>query len=202
MNTKTKEKNVLVTGNFKEGIEPLIKEYQGKKMPQRKYVALREKLIGHFKKEELTGPERDFLLLILKRERHQGTISKPDWYMLSAYEWESALGRCIVKDINNPPRALHLKIGMPCRYIADWEKDRYAVYAERTIPPEHQLNGRAASLHNKGEIVPDSLLPKEKKVIHYFNFTAKEFDAWFERTDESPLEMPAIKPASEVDYEF
>ena len=83
------------------------------------------------------------------------------------------------------------------QYDYNHENGKYHVYVIREIPVEFRLNKRDAAYYNKEGHVKEERLKEygESSAFHKYTLTAREFDAWFEKTDDNELFDPS-KPAT------
>lgn len=178
------------------GLDLLKKEYHTGKMPPRKLVALRVKLISLVKEEKATEDEQEFMEAILRRERSLGRILSSDKYLLNKIEFDRCEDKAFVKT-DDAPVVHHLKKDMECKYVYDPEFNdgkakedsigRYYVYVPRVIPTEYQLSNATALKELKGHPTDPSEYPAPKILIHRLALKKKEFERWFEVEDEDIL---------------
>ena len=75
--TKPQEKTQGTIAN----LDDLRKEFLSGKMPEKKHIALRVKLISLFKEKKISEDEQKLMETILKKERIRNTILTSDDYM-------------------------------------------------------------------------------------------------------------------------
>ncbi len=190
------------------GLAILREEYRTRKMPERKLVALRAKLVALFMSEEITEKEQDLMELILRTDRNAGKIHDAHHYMLNKIEVERVDGVCVVKT-DDAPIVHHLYKNLECKYYYDHEYDdkklkpdsigRYQVYVPRVIPTDHQLSMATARKELKGHPTTPEDYELPKTVIHRVTLKPREFNAWFEIEESDILKPEATK---EVEYTF
>jgi hypothetical protein len=190
---------------------PLLKrEYLTSKMPDRKLIALRSKLVSLFKSGEITDEEQDLMETILRRERGLGKIATEDHYLLNKIEYDrldDKESKCVVKT-DDAPIVHHLKKHMECKFLYDAEYNdgkgradsigRYQVYVPKIVPGEFQLSVKTVLKELKGHPTEPSDYPGDKILIHRIVIKPKEFEAWFDIEDDSIL---SAKP-TEAQYVF
>jgi hypothetical protein len=180
------------------GLAALKKEFKSGKMPERKLIALRNKLLEVHKVSLHSEEEGDLMEAILVRERARSTITMPDAYVLHAIEQERCEEECEVK-IENPPQVHHLSKGLKCKFFFHSDDDRYIVYVPRTVLPEHQMSRELILKEQRGHFADESAYPKEKILWHRLSLTQKEFNAWFDILNDSILSEEQPK---EEEYKF
>jgi hypothetical protein len=181
------------------GLAALKKEFKSGKMPERKLVALKNKLIQVYKSNLHSEEEGELMEAVLIRERARATITMPDSYILHAIEQERCEEECEVK-IENPPQVHHLTKGLRCKHLFDSDADRFIVYVPRIVPPEHQMTRDLVLKEQRGHFADESAYPKEKVLWHRLSLTPKEFAAWFDVINESILDE--AKEVKEEEYKF
>lgn len=189
--------------------EELLKEYRTNKMPERKGIALKQKLVSLFNEGKITQDEQDLMEFIFRHERRKGIIQLADLYMLNKIENERIENVCYVKT-DDAPAVHHLKKNLKCRYKFDAEYDdgkmkadsvgRYHVYVPRVVPGEHQISYKTALKESKGHPVDPSEIPEDKTLYHRLSLKLKEFEGWFEVEDDTILSTQSKK--EEVQYTF
>ena len=207
----SKAKKIVESEEAKEGSIPglteLSKEFKTGKMPERKLVALRTKLVSLFLDGKHTEDEQDLMEAILRKERNLGKINSRDQYLLNKIESDRSDNKCIVKT-DDAPTVHHLSKDLECKYEYDSEyndgkgkKDsvgRYHVYVPRTIPTRHQLKVETVMKEMLGHPTDEKDYPLPKVVIHRLILKGFEFERWFEVEDN---ELLAPKQ-TEVSYQF
>lgn len=186
----------------------LAAEYTKNKMPERKLIALRVKLIQLFNSEEITEEEQELMEKILRKERGMGRINSADEYMLNRIEAERLEDICIVKS-DDTPVVHHLYKHLECKYFYDGEyndgkgkKDsvgRFFVYVPRVVPTEHQLSNATVRKENNGHPTDPKEYPAPRTLIHRLGLKQKEFDAWFE-ADEDHLSKKSEEKLEEYTF--
>lgn len=181
-------KRKKVEGNI-ENLEPLREEFRKNKMPERKIVALREKLISVYHEGVITSEEQELMEAILRKERNLSKISSRDEYLLNKIESDRCEESCTVKT-DDVPAVLHLRKDLECKFYYDPDFNdgknrpdsvgRYFVYVPRIVPPEHQLKNATVLKEMRGHFVDAEEYPAEKILIHRLKLKEKEFQAWFE----------------------
>lgn len=178
-------------------------------MPDRKLVALRQKLVSLFHSKAITEEEQELMEAILRKDRSLGRIATSDEYLLNKIESERCDQVCIVKS-ENTPVVHHLSQHLECKFKYDPEYNdgknkpdsigRYYVYVPRTIPTDHQLKNATVRKENLGHPTDPSEYPEPKVLIHRLGLRQREFDAWFEiDQDYLSMEGAAVK---EAEYTF
>lgn len=193
--TKPQEKTQGTIAN----LDDLRKEFLSGKMPEKKHIALRVKLISLFKEKKISEDEQKLMETILKKERIRNTILTSDDYMLNAIESARLDTKCIVKT-DDVPQVHHLKKDLVCPYYQDFDNERFIVYVPIEVPPEHQLSREIVLKEMRGHPVAEHEYPKTKILIHRLNLKQKEFDKWFEIIEEDILNTPS--KATEEVYTF
>jgi hypothetical protein len=189
----------VVTDKNITGLAALKKEFKSGKMPERKLVALKNKLLQVYKSNLHSEEEGELMEAVLIRERARNTITMPDSYALNLIEQDRCEEECEVK-IENPPQVHHLVKGLKCKHFFDSDSDRYIVYVPRSVPPEHQMTRDLVLREQRGHFADESEYPKEKILWHRLSLTAKEFNAWFDVVNDSILEKSEQK--TEEEYKF
>jgi hypothetical protein len=190
-------------GNIKD-LELLAKEFKSNKMPERKLIALRVKLVGLFLEGKTTDDEQELMEAILRKERNQARINSRDNYLLNKIESERCQDSCIVKT-DDVPAVHHLKKDLECKYYHDPDYNdgknradsigRYHVYVPREVPTRHQLKNRTVEREILGHPVDPGEYPEPKTLIHKLVLKSSEFNKWFEIIDENILEAAQTEPA-------
>lgn len=190
-----------------EDIEGLSKEYISRRMPERKLVALRRKLVSLFKEGLITNAEQELMETILKRDRALATILPHDNYLLNKIEYDR-LERIAFVKTDDAPTVHHLKKDLECKFFYDHDfndgknkKDsvgRYVVYVPRTVPVTHQLSEAVVRKENMGHPIDPKEYPEEKILIHRIVLKDKEFNAWFEVEEDDILK----DKNKEIEYTF
>lgn len=207
---KKKTEGEETKGNF-QNFEALALEFKKGKMPERKLIALRKKLVSHYKDSSITEEEQALMESILRKERLQRKITSADKYLLNAIESERCEEVAMVKT-SDVPSVLHLKKDLECRFRFDEDYDdgknkpdsvgRYHVYVPRTIPTRHQLKVSTVLKEGLGHPTDDSEYPKDKIVIHHIILKVKEFNKWFDVQDPSILDGDAQQAQDEKEFQF
>lgn len=179
-----------------EGLDLLKKEFHSGKMPDRKLIALRTKLVALYNDQTITEKEQDLMETILRKDRALGRIVSSYNYLLSAIENARCEETAVVKD-ENAPVVHHLKKNLECKFTYDPEYNdgkgkedslgRYHVYVPRVIPPEHQLSVKTAMKEIKGHPTTAEDYPPEKILYHRITLKKREFMTWFEVEDDELL---------------
>jgi hypothetical protein len=183
-----------------EGLDLLAKEYRSGKMPERKLVALRIKLMGLYTEGVITDSEQELMEAILRKERNLSRILSRDEYLLNTIESERCEEVAVVKT-DDAPTVHHLHKGLECRFRYDPEYNdgkqrpdslgRYYVYVPRVVPPEHQLSVATVRKENLGHPTSPDDYPPPRILIHRLVLKTQEFKAWFEVEDETLLATEA-----------
>lgn len=198
----SKKKALLDEKPIKEenikGIAALKREFQTGKMPERKLIALRTKLIDLFNKSLSSEDEAEFMEQVLIRDRARHVIAAPDAYVLHKIESDRCEMKCVVI-AEAPPQVHHLSKGLECKYFYDSDDDRHIVYVPRTVPPEHQMTRDLVLKEQRGHFPSEEEYPKAKILWHRLSLVKKEFDAWFSIVDEDIL---TNTPTVEMEYKF
>jgi hypothetical protein len=184
-----------------ENLEALKEEFlrgnlvKGKRvqMPERKLIALREKLVSLFKTQKSTPAEQELMEAILRRDRDRGSILTSNEYLLNGIENERCETFCIVKTDDTPP-VHHLSKHLRCGFIYDPEFNdkknkpdsigRYYVYVPVTVPTLHQLKNSTVLKENRGHTPDPSEYPEPYVKIHRIGFKEREFNAYFEEEED------------------
>jgi len=195
---KKTEETTETNGNI-EGLGLLLKEYRTNKMPERKLIALRTKLVSLFVVGKSTEKEKEFMEIILKADRKLGKISDRNLFVLNKKEYdELELERCIVK-VDNPPAVHHLIKDLECKYYHDHENLKVIVYVPQSIPAMFQMTNEAAFRLTNGLSPKDGDFPEAKTIIHRIALNQNEFDAWFDLMED---DLTAIDGEKEEQYTF
>ena len=200
----TKKKAELVESdevkNNIDGLEALRKEYLMNKMPHRKLLALRTRLVELHLEEKITEAELALMELILKRDAATGKIADAHYEVLNRLEMSRCDEECIVKT-TDAPIVHYLSKDQVCKFkiVTDDEGNtRYAVYVERVIPPEFQMTRELVLKEQRGHFPDESEYPKARTLIHKLNLKEREFNAWFDIVEDE-----LAKPAKEeIEYRF
>lgn len=193
---EAKEIEEKIEGNI-PAIDELKKEYVSGKMPDRKQVALRTRLVSLFMDKLITEKEQELMEIILKRERVKATISSRDEHLLNQIESDRCEEKAIVKT-DDAPVVHYLRRDMVCNFARDLEKDKFIIYVPRVIPTDHQLSVETVRKEMKGHPTTESDYPPPRKIIHRIVISKNEFKKWFEVEDEDILK-PVQK---EAEYTF
>ena len=193
-------------GNI-DGLVELAKEFKTGKMPERKLIALRTKLVSLFLEGKTTEDEQELMEAILRKERNLSTINSRDQYLLNAIEADRCESKAVVKT-DDCPSVLHLYKHLECKFFFDPEyndgkgkKDsigRYHVYVPRVIPTRHQLKVETVQKEILGHPTDEKEYPAPKTVIHRLVLKTTEFEKWFDVEDSEILAPKASEPV----YQF
>jgi hypothetical protein len=189
------------------GLEALAVELQKGKMPEKKLIALRVKLVSLYKEGKITEEEQELMEAILRKERNLARILPSDQYLLNTIESERCEDTCIVKT-DDVPQVHHLKKDLECKFYYDPEyndgkgkKDsigRYYVYVPRTVPTEHQLSIATVRKELKGHPTDASEYPEPKILLKRLSLKQTEFERWFDVPDAEILKPVQAEP----EYKF
>ena len=177
---KTKEPNFT-------DFPSLQKEFKAGKMPEKKRIALKLRLIKLFKSEKIFENERDFMLLMFRRDRKKGELSSVDSYLLHSIESGMCSETCFVST-DDAPVVHHLRKGLECRFSKDPETDWYSVYVPRTLPAEFQMDRKTVIKQLNGHPISEDEIPEPRVLIKRLYLSPKEFGAWFEISEDDILE--------------
>ena len=185
----------------------LAKEFNTGKMPLKKLVALRVKLIGLFLERKAVKEEQELMEAILRKERNLSTINSRDSYILNKIEAERCEDVCVVKT-DDAPTVHHLFKDLECKFKYDpdyndgkGKKDsvgRFHVYVPRTVPTRHQLKNSVVERELLGHPTDPEDYPSPRVLIHRLVLKAGEFHKWFEVEEEGILEAAHVEP----EYQF
>ena len=161
-----------------EGLEELRVEYLKNKMPDRKVLALRNKLISLHLENVITEREKELMILILYRERKNGTISNAHVELLNRIEIDDVDGECVVSR-DDAPHFLYLTKDLVCKYKHLPLDNRFIVFVPRKIRSDFQYSMELAQKLERKLPVDESEYPKERELIHRLDLSEVEFNAWF-----------------------
>jgi len=187
-----------------EGLAELKREFLSGKMPERKTIALKAKLISLFKEEKSTEDEQALMELILTIQRSRGTIASHEVYLLSKIESDRCELTAFCRS-DDAPVVHHLKKNLECKYEYDAlfndgknkpdSIGRYHVYVPRVVPTEHQLSVATVRKEMKGHPVDPSEYPEPRTLIHRLSLKQREFERWFEIEDKDILNTKPKEPS-------
>jgi hypothetical protein len=177
------------------------------KMPERKKVALMNKLKGLHAQKSLDDKEQQLFRMLLTTDRARGVLKDGDTFSLNEIEYNECELECYVKS-KDIPAVYGIKYDTKCKYKHDTElgrlgvghgKGRYVVYVPVIIPQEAQFNHKQALDKIEGREIDYSKVPPEKTIIKRFAFAEKEFNLWFGYDDE---ELLGNTSKDQAEYEF
>lgn len=200
MNDQTKapaKEKAIVAKDTIEGIELLEREYDRGKMPERKVLGLKAKLVELYRGKAISKNEMRLFMKILNREVAKGNISDEHYELFNRIEISKADEQCIVK-VDDAPIVHFLTKGMICPFYKNHETDKYIIFIARKISPEWQLTKEVAMKRVNGHTIPEKDYPKEKELLHRISIGQKEFDAWFDYVEGDD----ALAPEREQTYTF
>jgi Ni,Fe-hydrogenase I small subunit len=73
---------------------------------------------------------------------------------------------------------------LKCKFIKDFDLDKFVVYVPRTVEIEHQISKEIAHKRLNNLPVTFDELPKPRILIHRLILTQREFKAWFDVLEE------------------
>lgn len=191
---KSKEKS---SKNLKE-FSLLKNEVEKSKMPDRKKVALLNKLVSLHADKKIDKDEVELLKIILVKERNKGIISSANTDILNKIEVADCPDKCYVKT-PDAPNVLKLKKDTVCNYKFDADNERYIIYVPIIIPSEAQLSMNAAHRLVRGLEIDAKDLPPEKLLYNRLNLKPHEFEKYFGYDDEIAI---GNKVKEENEYKF
>ena len=169
-----------------EGIKnlpELKKEYLRGLMPPRKVIAFKEKLMSLYKSKEGSVAEAEMLETMLRKIRKTGNQIDPyydrDTQIINWIERNKCTTRCTcVQD--SLSGALFLTLGRTYFYKEDEDGERFTVYIEYDVPPEHQMTRELVLREQRGHFAAEGEYPKTRTDIRVLNIDAKRFNFMFE----------------------
>ena len=200
MNDQTKapvKEKAVVAKDTIEGIEILEREYDRGKMPERKVLGLKAKLVELYRGKIISKGEMRLFMKILNREVTKGNISDEHYELFNRIEIAKADEECIVK-VDDAPIVHFLTKGMICPFYKNHETDKYVIFITRKISPEWQLTKEVAMKRVNGHTIPEKDYPKERELLHRLSIGQKEFDAWFDYVEGDDV----LAPEREQTYTF
>lgn len=168
-------------------------------MDPRKLIAFRTKLTELYTDKKAIQDEVKALSQLLTRDRKKGTLSDANRQILNEIDLKKCDGVCVVKSAD-VPSVHYLKDGMECKFFYDTDSERYVVFVEREIPPEHQLTYKIIQKEERGHFPDEKEYPKTKILLHRLDLTSGEFDKWFKVEKDS--ESVDLSADEEETYEF
>lgn len=159
------------------------------RMPERKLIALRTKLVSLYHEGAITPDEQGFMELILRKDRSLGQIDAANQDLLNIIEQGRCERSCVVKT-DDAPIVHNLHKGLQCRFNYDPDYNdgkakpdsigRYYVYVPVVIPTRHQLSNATVMKENLGHPTSEKDYPAPRTVIKRLGLKEAEFNAWFE----------------------
>lgn len=161
-------------------------------MPERKKIALMNKLTTLFKEEIIDEKELKMFRFMLTQDRSRGTLNSAHNAILNELEYNECTLECYVRSKEMPP-VYGLSFDTKCRYKYDPDagrqdvghgKGRYFVYAPVTVPQDAQLTHKQALDKIEGREIDYSKVPDERVFYKRIAFAKVEFEKWFGYDDE------------------
>lgn len=149
--------------------------------------------------KKATTEETKALAQILTRDRKKGTLSDANRQILNLIDIKNCDGVCVVKT-PDVPTVHYLKDGMECKYFYDVNNERYVVFVEREVPPEHQMTYKLLQKEERGHFPDEKEYPKTKFLLHRLDLTTAEFEKWFRIEKES--DSVDLDSEEQEEYEF
>ncbi len=161
----------------------LRKEYVHGKMAPRKIIALKERLMAGYKSKEAPEEEMELLETILRKIRSKGSQVDPqydrDTQIINWIERNRCTMRCTcVQD--SLSGALFLTLGRTYFYKEIADGERYVVYVEYDVPPEHQMTRELVLKEARGHFANEDEYPKTRTDIRVLEIDAKRFAFMFQ----------------------
>lgn len=176
-------------------------------MPDRKKVALLNKLLELHKSDSLDDKEILLFKTLLSSERAKGTLSMAHTFILNKFEYDECELECYVRTKDAPP-VYGLVYNTKCKYkfdatLGNAKKNvsvgRYVVYIPKEVPQEFQLNHKQALDKIEGREVDFNKVPRSYVQIHRKAFTQAEFEKYFGHDDE---ELIGNTQKDKAEYNF
>lgn len=179
----------------------LEKEIKTMTMPERKRLALLNKLVSLYYDKKEDARELKLLREILEQDLFKGTISSANLYLLNSMDNNDCDQICTVKT-DNAPAVLNLKKSTICKYKFDPKlgsdrAGRYVIFVPVTVEGKNQLTLDQALRQSRGLELALEEVPKDKVIYKRVTATQREFNNWFSFDDEV-----ALNSTPKEDYTF
>jgi len=179
----------------------LEKEVKTMTMPERKRVALLNKLVSLYQSKTEDPRELKLLRLMLEQDLFKGMISTANLYLLNSMENSECELICTVKT-DSAPAVLNLKKSTICKYkfdpmLGSDRNGRFVIFVPVTVEGKNQLTMDQALRQSRGLELALEEVPTDKVLYKRVTATHREFERWFSFDDEV-----ALNSAPREDYTF
>lgn len=202
--TKTKKTHIPDTGVSSRNLPQfqfLQREVQTMSIPERKRMALVNKLVSLYSEQKEDERELGLLREMLDQDLFKGIISTAHLYLLNSMENNECDKICTVKT-DSAPAVLNLKKSTTCKYKFDPKlgsdrAGRFVIFVPVVVEGKNQLTIDQALRQSRGLELALEEVPVDKVLYKRVTATHREFERWFSFDDDV-----ALNSAPREDYTF